>query len=402
MSTGARPPRLVEQLRDRTTRWVRRHWQLVVDLTLPALAAGLFLASGATSGDPLSVVLATEQILPLVVRRTAPGLVLAVVGLATSVHMLVGVSRTIGYLPAMLALYTAAANGRSAAVRWGLCGAVTVAVAAASLPHRGLVEGGLLAFVAFTVAWLAGVERGKQLRQRTALVAEQTRLRLERRIAAEERTVAEEREHLARRLHDTLAHTLTVMLVQTEALRVGGGLAAPQRDRVERVLGAGRAALGEIRQTVAALDRQVAVATRDDLTERLDQLRAAGLNVPDGLPETLAALPEPVLVVARRLIAEAATNALRHAGPGTRLTFRVERDAERTRLSVLSTRAPGGGPARPEPPPGDTPGYGLRSLAADVEAYGGTLSYGPVDAGQWQVLAAFPHLRDVKRSAPPP
>ncbi|SCL70922.1 Signal transduction histidine kinase [Micromonospora citrea] len=395
MPTGAR---MVDRLRGGAARWARRHWQLLVDLALPALTAGLFLASGVVPGKPLPVVLAAGQILPLVVRRAAPGPVLAVVGVATSAHMLVGVPRTIGYLPAMLALYTAAANGRSAAVRWGLCGAVTVGVAVASLPHRGPVEGALLVIVAFTVAWLAGVERGRQLRQRTALVAEQTRLRLERRIATEERRAAQEREHLARRLHDTLAHTLTVMLVQSEALRVGGGLAAPQRERVERVLGAGRAALGEIRQTVAALDRRAAVATSDDLAERLDQLRAAGLDVPDGLPRTLAALAEPVLVVAHRLIGEAATNALRHAGPGTRLEIRVDRDAEHIRLSVLSVRPPDDGPTRPEPP-GGTPGYGLRSLAADVEAYGGTLGYGPAGAGQWQVTAAFPHVAGVDRAA---
>ncbi|MFG3706488.1 sensor histidine kinase [Micromonospora sp. NPDC047670] len=394
MLTGARPHG-VGQRRSRATRWARRHWQLVVDLALPALTGGLFLAGGVVSGEPLSVVLAVEQILPLVVRRAAPGLVLAVVGVATSAHMLAGVSRTIGYLPVLLALYTAAANGRSATVRWGLCAAVTVGVAVASLPHRGPVEGALLVVVTFTVAWLAGIERGRQLRQRTALVAEQIRLRLERRIAARERAAAQERERLARRLHDTLAHTLTVMLVQTEVLRVGGGLTGSQRDRVERVLGAGRAALGEIRQTVAALDRQVAVATGDDLTERLDRLRAAGLDVPDGLPQTLAALPEPVLVVAHRLIGEAATNALRHAGPGTRLAIRVERDADRTRLSVLSTRPADAGAAHPALPPDGIAGFGLRSLAADVEAYGGTLDYGPVTAGQWQVVAAFPHAGGV-------
>lgn len=374
-------------MRNRMARWVRAHWQPVVDLATQGLLVGLFLVSGAvpaTSGM-LGLLLSAAQILPLLVRRRAPGAVLAVVALATSAQMLLGMSRTVGYLPALLAIYSAAGS-RSSLVSWGVCAGATVSVAGASLPGRGPVEGFLLAVVAFTLAWLAGAERGQQLRRRTALVAERTRLRLEQRIAEESRVAAEDRELLARRLHDTLAHTLTVMVVQTEALRCTGELSPAQRDRVDRVLGAGRAALTEIRHAIAELDRRATSTVGDNLPERLDELRAAGLDLPVDVPMLLAGSPEPLRPVLHRLIGEVATNALRHDGPGSRLEITVRPEPDQLRVTTVSH------PATPpqSPTPSGTQGYGLRSLGADVALAGGVLSYGPVPRDGWRVVATFP------------
>ncbi|GAB3141616.1 histidine kinase [Micromonospora sonneratiae] len=371
------------------TGWVRAHWQLVVDLATQGLLAGLFLVSGvaSTTGDPVSVALSAAAILPLLLRRRAPGTVLAVVALATSAHMLMGMSRTVGYMPALLAVYTAATS-RTPLVRWGMSLAAATAVAVASLPGRGPVEGYLLAVVAFALAWLAGAERAHQLRRRMALVAERSRLRLEQRITEENLASAEQRERLARRLHDTLAHTITVMLVQTEALRYTGPLEPAQRDRVDRVLDAGRAALTEIRRTITELDSRAVATATDDLHDRLDGLRTAGLDLPATLPTELGELAGPVLTVAHRLLGEVATNALRHDGPGTRLEIQVRRDANRLRVTTLSI---GGPPAvRPTPRPPVPGGYGLRSLRRDIEAYGGMLSYGRLAPDRWRVVATFP------------
>ncbi|GAB2947501.1 histidine kinase [Micromonospora polyrhachis] len=369
------------------TGWLRTRWQLVADLAMQGLLVGLFLVSGAVpeTGGLLGVLLAAAQILPLLVRRQAPGAVLAVVALATSAQMLLGMSRTVGYLPALLAIYSAAGS-RSSSVRWGVCTGATVSVAGASLPGRGPVEGFLLAVVAFTLAWLAGAERGQQLRRRTALVAERTRLRLEQRIAEESRVAAEDRELLARRLHDTLAHTLTVMVVQTEALRCTGELSPAQRDRVDRVLGAGRAALTEIRHAIAELDRRATSTVGDNLPERLDELRAAGLDLPVDVPMLLADLPGRLRPVLHRLIGEVATNALRHDGPGSRLEITVRPEPDQIRVATVSH------PATPprSPTPSGTQGYGLRSLGADVALAGGVLSYGPVPRNGWRVVATFP------------
>ncbi|MFD8556523.1 sensor histidine kinase [Streptosporangium canum] len=360
-------------------RWGRVRWQYVVDAALGVSLAGLFVFGGMT----VSPLLAVAQTLPLAWRRRAPGAVLGVVGLATAAHMSMGMSRTAGYMPVLLAIYTAAAS-RSAAVRWGLCG-LTVVVVAGTL-HRDLVEGALPAVAVSAVAWLAGAERSRHLRERTALVAESTRLRLEQRIADAEMAAAADRERLARRLHDTLAHTVTVMLIQTEALRSTARLEPVDVDRVDRVLGAGRDALAEVRGAIAELDSREVSASADDLAERLDQLRAAGLDLSAALPEGLAGLPAPMLAVVHRLIGEAATNALRHGGPGTRLDLRVEQDTGRVTVSMVSDRGRGAGGARAGA------GYGLRSLARDVETFGGTLVYGPLEGRSWSVVATFPLL----------
>ncbi|MET8335695.1 histidine kinase [Streptosporangium canum] len=360
-------------------RRVRVRWQYVVDAALGVSLAGLFVFGGMT----VSPLLAVAQTLPLAWRRRAPGAVLGVVGLATAAHMSMGMSRTAGYMPVLLAIYTAAAS-RSAAVRWGLCG-LTVVVVAGTL-HRDLVEGALPAVAVSAVAWLAGAERSRHLRERTALVAESTRLRLEQRIADAEMAAAADRERLARRLHDTLAHTVTVMLIQTEALRSTARLEPVDVDRVDRVLGAGRDALAEVRGAIAELDSREVSASADDLAERLDQLRAAGLDLSAALPEGLAGLPAPMLAVVHRLIGEASTNALRHGGPGTRLDLRVEQDTGRVTVSMVSDRGRGAGGARAGA------GYGLRSLAQDVETFGGTLVYGPLEGRSWSVVATFPLL----------
>ncbi|WP_214412619.1 sensor histidine kinase [Sphaerisporangium fuscum] len=364
---------------------VKAGWQQAVDLGLVALLVALF-AAGGTSVSP---VLAAGQIVPLAWRRRAPAAVLAVVGLCTVAHMLSGMSRTVGYTPAVLAIYSAAMSGAKA-VRWGLCGVTVAAVSAASVPGRGTVESLVAAVVVFTLAWLAGVERGRHLRERTAMAAEAARLRLERRIAGEAAKAAEGRELLARRLHDTLAHTLTVMLVQVEAVRSTARLGPADGERLDRVLGAGRDALTEVRRAIADLDAAGSAASADELARRLGELRAAGLHMRADLAGTLArdlaVLPGPVLQVANRLVGEAATNALRHNGPGTKLRVQVEEGP-----GVLTVRVAGGlrsGPA-------GEPGYGLRSLARDVRACGGELLHGAEEDGEWVVTATFPRILEI-------
>ncbi|MET7424575.1 histidine kinase [Dactylosporangium sp. NPDC005555] len=370
---------------------LRRHWRLAIDLTLYSTLVTLY----ALSGTVISVPLAAGQLVPLVWRRVAPGTVLAVISAATAAHSLLGMGRAVGYLPVSLAMYTAATH-RSPAVRWGMCGAAAVLVTVTGAIRRGPVEGGLLAAVALIVTWLAGVERGEHLRERAEHDreraehdreraehdrerAEHDRERAERRLVEREAETARARERLARRLHDSLAHTMTVMLVQGEALRATARLAPDDRRRLDTVLGAGRDALAEVRLALAEEHRRDDAAT---LEERLTALREAGLSVQEGLAEALTVLPVAVRQVVYRLTAEAATNALRHDGPGTTLRASVKDTA----LRLTTHRPPG---AKPPRRAGGGGRYGLRSLETDALAAGGTLTYGPTADG-WQVTAEFP------------
>jgi signal transduction histidine kinase len=152
------------------------------------------------------------------------------------------------------------------------------------------------------------------------------------------------------------------MLVQGEALRATAPLSPTDAERLHVVLRAGRDALAEVRRALAGETPPDAAATLDG---RLAGLRAAGLEV--RTVNGLDALPD----IAHRLVGEAATNALRHDGPGARVDIAVHHEGTSSTLSVTSR-------------PADEDGFGLRSLAADVTAAGGTLTYG------WQVTAVFP------------
>lgn len=355
---------------------LRTHWRTVIDVALYATLVTLYTLSGTV----LSVPLAVAQLVPLVWRRRAPGTALAVIAVATAAHSLLGMGRAVGYLPVSLAMYTAATH-RSPAVRWGMCGAAAVVVTVAGAIRRGPVEGGVLAAVALIVTWLAGVERGEHLRERATVA----RLRLERRLADQAAAGARARERLARRLHDSLAHTMTVMLVQGEALRATAELAPADARRLDTVLRAGRDALAEVRLALAEEARQETEAT---LAERLEALREAGLVVPETLPHDMAGLPPVQREVALRLVGEAATNALRHDGPGTTLRAGLDEDAAGWTLRLTSRHATRAGRRT-----AGEGGYGLRSLDADVRAAGGTLRYGPDGAG-WEVVAEFPRPAD--------
>ncbi|MGW4940620.1 sensor histidine kinase [Actinoplanes sp. NPDC004185] len=357
-----------------TTGGLRGHWQPLVDLSLGAAVTLLFVLSGTIVSAPLAL----AQLLPLVWRRRFPAAVLIVVGCATAAHTTLGMARAVGFFPATIALYTAATH-RSPAIRWVLCPAVGLVMAAASAVRHGPVEGLLMAAVTVTVAWLAGVDRSEHLRRR----AEATHLRLERRFAEQATAAAEDRERLARRVHDTLAHTVTVMLLQTEALKATTPLGDAARDRLDVVLRAGREALTEVRAALADAGEPDSAAR---LAARLESLGAAGLRLAADPPDLRNVLTPPVLALADRLIGEAATNALRHDGSGTLLSISTERGAETLILRITSEPP---GPPRPRSGPA-AGGFGLLSLAEDLNRYGGSLVHGPRVPAGWRIEASFP------------
>ncbi|WP_051798078.1 sensor histidine kinase [Catenuloplanes japonicus] len=343
---------------------IRRYGQPLTDVALTGAAALLF----ALSGTAVSVPPAIAQVAPLLVRRRYPAAVLIVVAAATAVHTTAGMARAIGFLPATVAIFTAAAQ-RDTATRWVLCPLAGLAVSIASAVRHGPVEGFLMAVVMVVVAWLAGVERDEHLRLRLAAAA------------------SADRERLARRVHDTLANTVTVMLLQTEALRSTAPLGEADRRRIDLVLAAGRSALAEVRSALAdapALPLRLGFSPPSfSLPERLDLLRASGLRVPDALPPQLDTdLTPPLRDVADRLIGESATNALRHDGPGTRLSVAASRTGGTLTIRIVSS----GGRATGAATGG---GFGLKSLSQDIRGYGGTLTYGPA-GDSWEVVAVLP------------
>ncbi|MEU7411049.1 histidine kinase [Streptomyces sp. NPDC042638] len=206
----------------------------------------------------------------------------------------------------------------------------------------------------------------------------------ERLAALEERTEQLlERTRIARELHDSIGHALTVAVVQAGAARAAGDPAF-----TERALGAieetGRAALADLERVLGVLreaGRPVSARpTLADAGRLLESARAAGAKVGAEVTGPVEAVPGPVSREGYRILQEALTNALRHAG-AVPVRVRVEVTGGTLALEVRNP-LPG-----PTPDPGR--GSGLRGIRERAALLGGTARTGP-DGGDWQVRAVLP------------
>ncbi|EWT02037.1 histidine kinase [Intrasporangium oryzae NRRL B-24470] len=256
----------------------------------------------------------------------------------------------------------------------------------------------------FVPAWWTGTlvrreqERSRQL---TAMAAEIDAQRE----ATAHAAVVEERARIAREVHDSVAHSVSVMTLQIGGLR--RQLADVLWDRpVERdvMLGLerlGRQSVEELRAAVGILrdeseDSSVGPASLARAEQLVSDVRAAGLNVSLVVEGELAGLPRGLDVAAYRVVQEALTNVLRHAPAATAIVRVTRGDDE---LSVLVTDDGRG--ARPSEGAGsDGPranrsgrpvgGHGLVGLRERTEMFGGSLAAGPGAHGGFEVAARFP------------
>jgi signal transduction histidine kinase len=368
-------------------RFVLEH-PYVADTTFAVVLAAIGLAEvwsgggGAQGRMTLAVALMT---LPLGARRRVPVLVVAVVMGAGAA--LVGPNDSEpGVL--VLAMLTAVYSvGAHASRRAGLVGvSLAIGLACVSAGRAGGGAGNYL-FVGGIVAsaWFAGVA----LRERRSRAAE-----LERHAEALERdqeararvAVADERARIARDLHDVVAHSMSVIAVQAGAER----LALPDDARQTREVLAGiehtaRQGLVEMRRLVELLrqqDEELALAPQPSVA-RLDvlvqQVCDAGMPVELCVEGQPAPLPPGVDLSAYRIVQEALTNALKHAGPAqARVTLRY--CADRLELEVADN---GGGVD------GNGGGHGLIGMKERVAVFGGVLEAGRTGAG-YRLRATLP------------
>ncbi|WBO69446.1 sensor histidine kinase [Streptomyces camelliae] len=206
----------------------------------------------------------------------------------------------------------------------------------------------------------------------------------ERLAALEERTEQLlERTRIARELHDSIGHALTVAVVQAGAARAAGDPGFTERalDAIEET---GRAALEDLERVLGVLrESERPVSARPTLADAgrlLESARASGAKVDAEVTGPLAALPGPVSREGYRILQEALTNVLRHAGA---VPVRV-RVAVSDGLLALEVRNP-----LPAPIPGPGRGSGLRGIRERAALLGGSARTGP-DEGDWQVRAELP------------
>jgi signal transduction histidine kinase len=247
----------------------------------------------------------------------------------------------------------------------------------------------------FIVFWLVPIAAGRTLRNRRALTVElaakAARLEREREEQARE-AVTDERARIARDLHDVVAHGVSVMVIQAAAAR---RVAGTDREAARGAMGAARSAG---RDALVEMRRMVGVLRRGD--EELDGSGPPGLGAlgalaararSAGLPVELRVEGEPgplssgADIAAYRVVPEALTNALKHAGPAhARVAVRYLGDG--VDIEVSDTGAGPGG-ARASLGGG---GHGLVGMRERVALYGGRVEAGRKRGGGFAVRAHIP------------
>lgn len=199
----------------------------------------------------------------------------------------------------------------------------------------------------------------------------------------------EERGRIAGDLHDVLAHSMTSIVVQAGAAdEMLDRDPAHTRALLHRIEHAGRSGLTELRHLLRALDDErpgpaSPLPRLDDVPGLVDTARAAGASVEIELHPGDAPLPDGLQVTVYRLVQEALTNVVRHAGPvGVRV--RLERSGGDLVVEVIS------GPSGSAPQARTDDGRGLRGMAARVAMYGGEFRAGATADGGFEVRARLP------------
>ncbi len=236
-------------------------------------------------------------------------------------------------------------------------------------------------------SWLAG--RGIRSRQARADNFEAHAVRVEREREARAReAVAEERARIARELHDVVSHSVGVIVIQAQAAQQQGVEAEAVTQSLRAIESSGQQALVEMRRLLGLLrrdDDEVALAPQPSLRHLdhlADTVREAGLPVDLRIEGDVAPLPPGVDVSAYRIVQEALTNALKHAGPA-RARVRVRYGASEVELEI-SDDGPGAGAGN------GAGGHGLVAMRERVSVYGGALETGGLPDGGYAVRVRLP------------
>jgi len=252
-----------------------------------------------------------------------------------------------------------------------------------------------LGSIGFTVGfvggpWAAGLAIRLRSAREATLDVENRRLQKEREDNAR-RAVAEERARIARELHDVVAHAISVTVLQTRAARATlGHDEAVLRRCLDAIEQTNTAALSDMRRLLAVLrdaehgtrvDSHAPLPSLEHLERLLDHVRESGVPVELEIQGGSRAVPPGVDLSAYRIIQEALTNVLKHAGPSTaRVALTYGTDA----LCLRVTDDGSGGPVNGS-------GNGLIGIRERVAVIGGEVTLGPRPSGGFEVAARLPY-----------
>ncbi|SPL89937.1 Putative two-component system sensor kinase [[Actinomadura] parvosata subsp. kistnae] len=359
----------------------------VFDGAIAACVAAALLVTGlsgrpSTTGlDLLGQALLAGGGLALAARRRAPVVVLAVTGLCAVGYQAAGFDvPAVAYLFAVYAAVRAGHRVATVAASVVVLAALPLAAMAAGLHDTG--EAFAQARGALELAWLvAAGAAGEALRQaeRRAEEAERTREETARRRADEERL------RIARELHDSLTHQISIIKVQAEvAVHVARRRGEQVPDALLAIQEAGREATRELRATLEALREDDTSPPRglDHVAELVERARTTGLDATLTIEGQRRPVPAAVSRTVYRIVQESLTNVARHAA-ATTVSVRID-----CRPDALAIRVDDDGKATPAAAP--VPGVGLTGMRERVTALGGRLRAEPRPEGGFTVQAELP------------
>jgi signal transduction histidine kinase len=383
--------------------------QVRVRIADAALAGGLlFLVESAIvasrysrPGPPwLTAIWGALAVIPLAWRREEPLWVWGISSVATLIALVNHGSPGFVVLAPLIALYTVATTcPRRVSLATGAATVVGGTLAVVASRPRGVrwTEAGsatpklLFPIVLVTAAWLIG----DNLRVRRAYVAEleakAARAQADR-AADLARAAAAERTRIARELHDVVVHHVSVIAVQAGAARMladQAGDTSESRQSWLAVETTARTALAELREILGLLrsDREPSALTPAPGIDQLDRLiqlvRQAGLCVDARVEGTPVVLPPAVDLSGYRIVQEALTNVLKHAGP-VPTTVVVRYDDDRLDIEVSNA-----GPVVPSSTQ-TVGGHGLEGMRERVALLGGSFEAHPRSSGGFAVVASMP------------
>jgi signal transduction histidine kinase len=292
---------------------------------------------------------------------------------------------------AALAYFSAGRHAPRSRLAWGLASVLaSISLLALDAAARREVTADVVLVLAFAVGpWVVGVVLRETLERTRVLAAEAERARLEQELEAE-RAAAAERKRIARELHDVLANSLSVMIVQASLaadLVVGDPIGATAA--VSAVEGSGRTALGEIGRLLRLIrDGAEGMGTHPqhgvaDIPALADEFARAGLGIDLDLDGIASPLPIGVELSTYRIVQEALTNALKHA-PGSPVRVRLARRESEVAIEVRN------GPATSVTVTTAPSGHGLIGLRERVSLFGGNLDARPTADGGFVLAATIP------------
>lgn len=359
----------------------------VADALIAAGVAGALLATGLsgrhtpTGLDLAGYALLVAGGLALAGRRRAPVPVLAVTGLCAVAYQAAGFDvAAVAFLFAVYAAMRAGHRVATVAVSVAVLAALPLAALASGLHDTG--EAFAQARGALEIAWLiAAGAAGEALRQaeRRADEAERTREETARRRADEERL------HIARELHDSLTHQISVIKVQSEvAVHVALKRGEQVPDTLLAIREAGREAARDLRATLEALrdDDRTPPRGMDHLPELVERAGGTGLEATLTIEGQRHDLPAAVGRTVYRIVQESLTNIARHAD-ATTASVRIDYLQDTVALRVDDD-------GRTTPDSATVPGMGLLGMRERVTALGGRLRAEPRGGGGFTVQAELP------------